>query len=491
MRDVFSRLSLINLMTVICWGACLALAACTFQLPADTPSGSGLTPPVEITEVSPQPSPVVELTPEIVLTQEIGASSTESQPVDIWMSINPQGERVIFWYFLEPQSARDKALNRMVDLFNATNTYGITADAFNLSTSNEVLSRTLSFAGTPSLPSLVMTDAGMLVPLHEAGVLIELSSLLESPTWGLDAQHKAGILHPFLQQAQSPDLEGIFAFPISRDATINYYNLEWLTELGSFSVPKISQEMETAACAGAQRAARRARVISPVGYRLGADLATLMSWTISFGGEVYNADQNTYILNSSEAVAAMQFLQGMVSQNCLSLSLAMETTPEEFGAGGILFSLDRLSAIKSYEQAASDDLAFAWNIHPLFNNFDLNSVFIHPGLNLSITNTSIQQRLAAWLLLLSFQTPESIAIWVEASGEFPLFANIAAGLRMPVGYRQAGDWFRDSPIIPELPGYSEIDLLAQEALVAIMEGANARMTLTTLHQAAENIVQSP
>lgn len=442
--------------------------------------------------ITPVASGAAAETPVVVTQETTLEAQATPVPPDPWAGVDPANQLVYLWYFLPPGSRADAAFNQVVDQFNASNPYGIRVDAYNQSSATEMLTRTLGLANTPDMPALVMTNADLARRYWELDALLPLESLLDHPQWGLPAGDQAGLAAPMLAAARLPEAEApLLALPFGRSASLLYANSEWLADLGIFAPPDNPPAFAEAACRATGQPMRRALVSSPRGYLFSPDLGLLAGWTTAFGGQIGMPGEGLYQLNSPQAVQAMTFLQDLVARGCAAPLEDPAQAAAQFAAGEVLFIQASSLEIGRYDQAVSQGLAFAWEAAPPPAASGAPAVYLFPGRDLSIARQSPAQMLAAWTFLRYLLSPAGGSLWAAASGEFPAQPAAIPGADLPGVFKQAFEIVAAGAGLPAPPGYDRLAPQVSQAILAIMDGADAQAALDRLARAAEAVNLNP
>lgn len=410
-------------------------------------------------------------------------------PEDPFANTDPQGQRVFLWYFLPAQSPADQTFNQVVDLFNQSNTQGIFIDAYNQSTTTGVLTRTLPVLNTSDVPGLIMTTPDMAAVLDEG--LQDLTPFIYSPTWGFSAEQLADFSAAMISQSQLPFYTDVqLAFPLLREAQLLFSNTEWITELGYVRSPESTQEIQALACQARDTGMRRTGSLGQTGLQIEPGLASLAALVQAFGGELSGPDSATYVLNSDEAVAAMQYLQGLAFENCASLALEEPELYNSFAQGKSALLLASSEYLTPIENSVESDLAFVWDAVGFFDPEGTETPVIPPGLNFSLPASSPEQMVAAWNFVRFFHTPEAQALWLPASGGMPISPALAQTAEMPDPYSGVLRALDQSYVLPAFPQYTEIDQLVAQAMMAIVEGAAIETRLDSLQNQVDRLTES-
>ncbi len=455
----------------------VTLPACTFQRVSPAGSTGDANPTSEIvppTTTSAPSSGDIEpgeegLAP--VVTEDVLSSSLATVE-DPWAEVVPDSGDFVLWYALPPQSPVDLAFNRLVDDFNAQNTYGMTIYAFNLSTSEEISNRTLPLLNTPDVPALVMLPTQDVQTHQDA--LLPLNSLLDSPTWGIPPKERTWTTSLLESDPTQPLSEtNILALPLGTDAYGMAINTDWAARLGVYNTPATPDEFSALACKATQHPFHATGESS--GYALVPSLTTLHIWTQTFGGQLYDPDQGIYRFDQPATIEAMTFLQDLYRQKCLTLAEDETTAKTEFQAGEALLISAPVSVLhpNSSWQAT---ISFNWQVDTLPGG----SLVPMGRLQFAIPGNNPARELAAFLFLKYALQPTSQTRFINGSAYFPLNVQSVAQSNLPSRYGRLYKALLISPpyAAPPLPNDAE-ERIAQ-TIRNILQGANPQNALEKL-----------
>jgi len=411
----------------------LLLGGCTytFQRVPPAPAPGGTPPPAGepvssggvVSDIEPgeEPPQAPAATQEVILPGE-----GDSTP-DPWEQVSPQRGDLLLWYALPPQSPADLAFNRLVDAFNAANSRGLTIYAFNLSTPDAVLSRTLPLLGTPDVPALVALTPEQLPRYGDA--LLPLNALLDSPTWGIPEKERSAWTDILLKDETLPadETPQYSALPLAASAEGMLFNLDWTARLGYYDAPASSEDFAALVCKAAQRP--YAPSGEAYGYAFVPSLDSLRAWTQVFGGALYDPDLGDYRFSQEAAIQALAYLQTLYGQGCITLAADGGAARQAFAAGTsaiILEPVDLLAARRGWSAA----LPFSWQTAALPGG----TLAVQPGLRLAIPRSTPERELTAWLFLRYALSPEAQTGFAAESGWFPLQAQAVAQSGLPPRY---------------------------------------------------------
>lgn len=438
--------------------------------------------PAETTE-APKPTEAPKATePQAAAPTEapVATESVPEAPMDAWVDVDPKGQTVIYWN--QFTGGTEKALNAIAEEFNASNEWGITVVPQYQGNYADVFNKMLTFLNTPEAPNLVVAYQNQAATYQLAEALVDMTSMVDSPKWGLTEEDQKDFFAGFFQQDIFPLFQNQrLGFPPNRSMEVLYYNQEWLKELGYDAPPATPEEFKEMACKATQQKFSKATADGPVGYELSMDASRFASWTFAFGGDVFDAQKETYTLNTEASQKAMAFLQDLYKSGCAITAGPNFQDQTDFGAGKALFTIGSTSGINFYQSAIDAGAQFQWSVAALPHTTPDPVMNVY-GASVSIPKTTPEAELAAWLFVKYFTSPEVQAQWVTASNYFPVRASVADGLseyfaKNPA-YKAAFDLLQYAHFEPAVPGYDPVRVKIATAMVTITEqGEDVAATL--------------
>lgn len=418
--------------------------------------------------------------------------------------VDPSGQTVIFWH--QHTRAREEALMALVADFNANNEWGITVEASNQGGYDDIFQKmTLALAGGgEGLPNLVVAYQNQAASYQLVDGLVDLNALVNSEKWGLTAEEQGDFFPAFWNSDVFPTFENQrLGIAPNRSMEVMYYNSDWLAELRaagaiSFDGPPTSPEQfREAACAAAANPFSGATgdTANSIGYELSVDASRFASWTFGFGGDIFDYEAGMYTLNSEAAVAALTFLQELYAGGCARTVTENFGDQTNFGAGTTLFTVGSSSGLPFYRSAVAEGANFAWSLNAIPHTTEEPRQNIY-GASVSIPKTTPEGELAAWLFVKYYTSSEVQAAWGLASNYFPVRASAATSEAIQAEfaanepYKTAFDLLQFGVAEPPVPGYDPVRKEMENAMVAIVGGAEVVSTLDALNDAANAILES-
>jgi len=410
------------------------------------------------------------------------AATEEAMAEGAYAGVDPTGQTVVWWH--NHSGSRGEKLMALIAEFNASNEYGITIDAQNQGSYNDIRDKVNSSIAAGELPAALLVGYQNDQSFYQLNdTLVDLNTLINDPTWGLSAEELADFYPTFLEQSVNPLFDNQrLGFPPNRSMEVLYYNQTWLEELGFSGPPTTPDEFKEMACAAA------ANGDGTGGYILRDDASAIAAWTFAFGGNVLTEDGKGYVYNGPATVEAMTFLKGMYDEGCAYFFTEGFPNPQ-FAARKGIFAQGSTSGIPFYagdiakvaeEAGKAPDM---WGVAAIPHTTAEPVQNIYGG-DVMIAKTTPEQELAAWIFIKWFTSPEIQARWDEISGYFPTRKSTADffsdALKENVQWQQGVALLPYSAYEPQLISYTAVRDAATAAFNEIMQGADIQTTLDNL-----------
>jgi len=460
--------------------AALVLAACPAPAPAveapaaaEAPAPAAEPTAVPAAEAAPAPTEAPAAEPEVCGPAADGPLA----------GVDPRGQTVVWWH--NHSGSREEKLLPLIQQFNDTNECGITVDAQNQGSYNDIRDKVNASTASGELPAALLVgyqNDQAFYQLNES--LVDLNIYVDDSTWGLSAEDKADFYPSFFDQSVHVMFDNQrLGFPPNRSMEVLYYNQTWLEELGYAGPPTTPEEFKEMACTAAA-----ANGDGTGGFILRDDASAVAAWTYAFGGDVLTEDGTAYNYSSQATADAMAFLKGMADEGCAYLFTDGFPNPE-FAFRRAIFTMGSSSGIPFYandvntaatEKGTEPD---EWGVAAVPHTTAEPVQNIYGG-DIMIARTTPEQELAAWIFIKWFTSPEIQAQWDIISGYFPTRAGTEAFLTdyftANPQWAQAVEMLPFSYYEPQLISYTAVRDAAQEAFNSIMQGADVQSTLDNL-----------
>jgi ABC-type glycerol-3-phosphate transport system substrate-binding protein/outer membrane murein-binding lipoprotein Lpp len=255
--------------------------------------------------------------------------------------IDPTGVSIVWWH--NHSGSREERMLPLIEEFNSANPCGITVEAQNQGSYNDIRDKVNSSIAAGELPAALIVGYQNDQAFYQLNNgLVDLNTYVEDPFWGLGAD-KEDFYPSFFDQSIHAVFGGQrLGFPPNRSMEVLYYNQTWLEELGFAGPPTTPTEFRDMACAAAE-----ANGDGTGGFILRDDASAVAAWTYAFGGDVLIEDGTGYVYNSPATIEAMTFLKGMLDDGCAYFFTEGFPNPE-FANRRAIFTMGSSSGIPFY-----------------------------------------------------------------------------------------------------------------------------------------------
>jgi multiple sugar transport system substrate-binding protein/sn-glycerol 3-phosphate transport system substrate-binding protein len=362
----------------------------------------------------------------------------------------------------------------LIDQFNESNECGITVEAQNQGSYNDIRDKVNASAAAGEQPAALVVgyqNDQAFYQLNQS--LVDLDPYLDDAHWGLTPEERADFYPSFFDQSIHPVFDNQrLGFPPNRSMEVLYYNQTWLEELGFSGPPATPEEFREMACVAAE-----ANGDGTGGYILRDDASAVAAWTYAFGGDVLNEDGTGYVYDGQATVDAMAFLKQMLDDGCAYFFTEGFPDPE-FAARRAIFTQGSSSGIPFYasgiatvaEEEGREPDEWGVTAIPYTTADPVQNIY---GGDVMITSTTPEQQLAAWIFVKWFTSPEIQQEWAIISGYFPTRQSSSELLtdykEENPQWGQAVDMLPFSYYEPQLISYQSVRDAAQAAFNQIMQ----------------------
>ncbi|MFO7680230.1 MAG: extracellular solute-binding protein, partial [Chloroflexota bacterium] len=407
--------------------------------------------------------------------------------------IDPSGQTIQWWH--NHSGSREEKLLPMIEDFNASNECGITVEALNQGSYDDIRNKVNASISAGEAPAALIVgyqNDQAFYQLNEG--LADLNTFVNDAHWGLTAEEIADFYPGFFNQSVHTAFgDQRLGFPPNRSIEVLFYNQTWLEELGFAGPPTTPDEFKEMACAAAE-----ANGDGTGGYILRDDASALASWTLAFGGDILTEDGESYQYNNPATIEAMTFLKDMLDDGCAYFFTEGFPNPE-FAARRALFTQGSSSGIPFYdgdvatvaEETGAEPDVWGVSAIPYTTSEPVMNVY---GGDVMITANTPEQELAAWLFIKWFTEAEQQARWDAISGYFPTRASTVDFLDDFISESSTGAQFGQALELlqfgayePQLISYQAVRDLAQSAFNEIMQGGDIQSILDTLTEDANDL----
>ena len=401
-------------------------------------------------------------------------------------NVDPSGTTITFWH--QHTKAREEALASIVDQFHKSNGMNITVNAEYAGGYSDIYNKMITAISGGAMPEMVVAYQNQAAAYWLGGGLVDLQPYVDSPKWGI-GEAMSDYFEGYVNADVSAQFDGArLGFPPNRSLEVVMYNVTWLKELG-YDAPPATWEAFYEVC---KKATDKAN--DKYGYAVRTDASNMFAQVISRGGDIAKADGSGYQFNTPELKASMEFMQKLYEDG-YGIKIAESYGDQtDFGNRKILFMMGSTSGLPYIDSAVMESSAgaFEWNVMVMPHTTAKPAMDVY-GASVSVTKSTPEKQLAAWLFLKHMTEPGPQAEWVRASNYFPVRKSTADGLgpyfEKNPKYKSAYDILLSSDLKAEPPyaGYDEVRDAMSSAFNAILDGADVAKTLAELEVEANQI----
>jgi multiple sugar transport system substrate-binding protein len=383
------------------------------------------------------------------------------------ISLAGKKTEVVYWHN-RPQKDQD-LLTTMLDEFNKSNPYGITAKAEIAGASyNDVYNKINAAIQAGQPPEISVAYQNQAAFYRGQDAVIDLNPFVASKKYGLTDAEKADYFATFLASDANPQFKGErLGFPTQRSMEVMYVNMDWLKKLGYNEVPKDWKTWEEAVCKAAEPANKK------YGWAFRHDASNFASQVFSRGGRILAEDGQSYVFNSQAGVDTLAMIQRLFKNKCAVEIPTSERYGEQnrFAAGEILFVFASSSGLPFYQDVVAKGAKFSWDV-AMLPNTGKPAINLY-GASISVYKTTPEKELAAWLVVKFLGEKAQTSRWAVSTGYLPVRMSaksevVAAYKANPAWgsaadtYAKMFDWIQYAMIESPVAGYDPVRTLIDE-----------------------------
>ena len=404
---------------------------------------------------------------------------------------NPEGQTVEFW--VQYSDERLDAMMARAERFEKET--GIKVNITYKGHYGKVQSAMMTTAGTSDQADVARGYGNAAADMYQIGAAMDQTILAESKKWGVTqndiddwgANWSVGFSAYF-------DGNPKLLHEVGKSLEVVYYNKDWLNELG-LSEPQTPAEFAEAACAATNSTfSGKVGDTASLGYEIDTDASNFAAWVFAHGGDVFDYGAGQYILNSNEAVAAMEFIQGMSNKGCAQVTRDKYADQQYLGLGSNLFALSSTSGITYFQKAIEEGYNGQWEISKVPHTTK-NPVMNLYGGGLIMGNTgNVDKMVAAYQWMKYISNTENSAVWSTESGYGFVRTSSADHPLIQAKRNELPQYDRSLGLIqygkgePSVPAYYSVRGEIEKAYAAIINGDDIMSTLNALNDEANAIL---
>lgn len=382
-------------------------------------------------------------------------------------AINLKGKNVsVTYWHNRPQKDQD-FLQGMLDEFNKSNPYGITAKAEIAGASyNDVYNKINAAIQANQPPDISVAYQNQAAFYRNQGAIIDLTPFVQSKTYGLSEADLKDYFQAFLNSDKNPQFKGeVLGFPTQRSMEVMYYNADWLKQLGYNEPPKDWKTFEEIVCKAVNKDKKQ------YGWAFRHDASNFASQVFSRGGRILAEDGSAYAFNSQAGIDTVKMIQTLFEKGCAVEIPTSERYGEQnrFGNGEVLFVFASSSGLPFYKETVDKGGKFKWDI-AMLPNTGKPAVNLY-GASVSVYKTTPEKELAAWLVIKFLGDKAQTSRWAIQTGYLPVrqsaVADVVAAYKanpawaggLDASYAKMFDWAPYAMIESPVAGYDPVRAL--------------------------------
>jgi len=404
---------------------------------------------------------------------------------------NPEGQTVEFW--VQYSDERLDAMKARAERFEKET--GIKVNITYKGHYGKVQSAMMTTAGTTDQADVARGYGNAAADMYQIGAAIDQNVLANSKKWGV-TQDDIDDWGANWTVGFSPYFDGNpkLLHEVGKSIEVVYYNKDWLNELG-LSEPQTPAEFAEAACAATNSTfSGKVGETASLGYEIDTDASNFAAWVFAHGGDVFDYQTGQYMFNSKEAVAAMEFIQGMANKGCAQVTRDKYADQQYLGLGSNLFALSSTSGITYFQKAIEEGYNGNWEISKVPHTTSEPVMNLYGG-GLIMGKTGDANRMVAayqWMKYIS--NSENSAVWSTESGygfvrtssaDHPLIQQKRTDLPQ---YDNSLGLIQYGKGEPSVPAYYSVRGEVEKAYAAIINGDDIKSTLNALNDEANAIL---
>ena len=404
---------------------------------------------------------------------------------------NPEGQTVEFW--VQYSDERLDAMMARAERFEKET--GIKVNITYKGHYGKVQSAMMTTAGTSDQADVARGYGNAAADMYQIGAAMDQTILAESKKWGV-TQNDINDWGANWSVGFSAYFDGNpkLLHEVGKSLEVVYYNKDWLNELG-LSEPQTPAEFAEAACAATNSTfSGKVGDTASLGYEIDTDASNFAAWVFAHGGDVFDYGAGQYILNSNEAVAAMEFIQGMSNKGCAQVTRDKYADQQYLGLGSNLFALSSTSGITYFQKAIEEGYNGQWEISKVPHTTK-NPVMNLYGGGLIMGNTgNVDKMVAAYQWMKYISNTENSAVWSTESGYGFVRTSSADHPLIQAKRNELPQYDRSLGLIqygkgePSVPAYYSVRGEIEKAYAAIINGDDIMSTLNALNDEANAIL---
>jgi multiple sugar transport system substrate-binding protein len=385
------------------------------------------------------------------------------------------------------------AVRDLISQFNQDNIWGIHVEEIARGSTSETARAYAESLQTSDRMNIVVVPNEYLAGWNASGKIIDLTSFIANPEWGIPTAEKGD----FLPQSWNSNISGNQQIGIPAQINLQFlvYNRTWAKELGFSAAPQTQDDFKEQVCAAAHanNFDNQKENDGTGGWIINSSSQTILAWINAFNGSKAWASDEKIALNQDETGKAFAYLRKLFENGCAWNSRVASPFTYFSNRQTLAFSAT-LPDLMELEQT----LAFArntdeWVILP-YPGAEKPAQVMLTGLSYGISKTTPATELASWLFLRWMMLPRHQARLAEASGYIPA-AKSAADLmtdfaRTHPWWQTAMNLVPDAHMIPPTAAWQQVRPVLEDSFWQMLQPTPLPIP-TLLEQMDETIRSLP
>ena len=427
----------------------------------------------------------------IFLTTIVFSSNIYAVTAEDIENANPKGQTVEFW--VQYSDERLDAMKARAVRFEEET--GIKVNITYKGHYGKVQSAMMTSAGTQDTADVARGYGNAAADMFQIGAAIDQSILANSKKWGV-TQSDIDDWGANWSVGFSPYFDGNpkLLHEVGKSIEVVYYNKDWMDELG-LSEPQTPADFAEAACAATNSVfSGRVGETPSLGYEIDTDASNFAAWVFAHGGDVFDYNSGQYSLNSKEAIAAMEFIQGMSNQGCAQVTRDKYSDQQYLGLGSVMFALGSTSGITYFQKAIQEGYNGNWEISKVPHTSSEPVMNLYGG-GLIMGKTDNPDKMVATYQWMKYITnTENSAVWSTESGYGFVRTSSADHPAIVEKRNSLPQYDRSLGLIkygkgePSVPAYYSVRGEIEKAYAGIINGDDILSTLNDLNDEANAIL---
>ena len=320
--------------------------------------------------------------------------------------INKDENHILFWHTQTRENAR--ALEEIVAGFNQKQKdFEIVAQY--IGRYDQLYQKIIGAIRAGDPPDLAVAYESMVLEFMQAGVVAPLDPYYDE----LDLKEQGNYFDPFIATNRYPAYQNqLLSFPFTKSVLMLYYNADLLKKNGWDHPPRSWNEFYEI-CAAIKKNDR----IIP--YALSVDASKIVAMIYSWGGEVWNPDQQRTCFSEAAGQSVFQFIQKLYEEK-----LVYQIRPKSYddqnalATGQAAFMIRSSTSRPFLQQLVGKNFELGMTILPKNSEIDKNTVLF--GANICIFKSSDIRQRRAWKFIQYFTSSPVTALWATKTGYLPV-----------------------------------------------------------------------